>query len=421
MLCLRYCDGFNFGSNIAIVPSVLPTNWYGPTWLIIDSCSDVQQNVGWEARFGGHLHGLLGFSTQSPGLDAGGLTQLANLLSGWNTAFNTWAAVAKADGGLGNLSYGMLIPDANQNDVIEARGGPHFGPDGSVNPTFYTCCDPNGGVQRNAVYKYPQPLNNLVNLTAETMNESYWYGQLGGNSLPNKTYVINSNVHVYQNTNGMVVHYLASGGVLYMAAMTRTARGFSISDAYNYALSWLNGNGGLPSDAALTFDGIAYSIPAHAAGTTASSTPIEYSFIWRHSASGLLGADSILVSVDDAGDYQEECANGDRNRCQKVLVWVPEYHVNFYKRLWRSVASTGQTIQRVAYFAPPSHSGITTQSKSSGPAPSAGYALCAPPIDSLSTAASPCDLYQQETDQQQAEYVYVSPTTGSVLGSTQTF
>ena len=135
------------------------------------------------------------------------------------------------------------------------------------------------------------------------MNESYWYNYYGGSNVPSVTSQPSANEKLYRNPYVLVDHYYASGGLFVAGVGTRTARGFSISQALSYAQSWIQSNGGMPSDAALTFAGEENITPSTAQATSDQPYPNigQYIFTWRHAESGLLGPDRIDIAIDDNG------------------------------------------------------------------------------------------------------------------------
>lgn len=149
--------------------------------------------------------------------------------------------------------------------------------------------------------------------------------------------------------------------------------------------------------------------------------PLEYVFVWRHANSAVFGDDGITVAVDDNGSWSYNCGyygkvdplTGDPiMQCFYGDPWIPEFHVNLYRRLWRTIASAGALANRVAYRAPSSTSGgVHPLSYTPQPAPAAGYAYCAPAIDDLSNTAVPCDLYVHNDG-----LSVVDSTSGAVVG-----
>lgn len=142
------------------------------------------------------------------------------------------------------------------------------------------------------------------------------------------------------------------------AGRSGTAKGFSGSDAYNYALNWIQNNGGLPSDAVLTYAGDEVMQPDSVQPTSDQPFPsrTSYLFTWRHASSGILSNDKITIAVDDAGHltwywdekdgyYDPDC------KCWQTeyyghydVPWVPEYHISTYVRAWRTLGAPTQTI-----------------------------------------------------------------------------
>lgn len=237
------------------------------------------------------------------------------------------------------------------------------------------------------------------------MNESYWYSYYGGGSVPSTTTHPTSNEDLYRNPYVTVDHYLASGGILVSAARTGTAKGFAASDAYQYATNWIQNNGGLPSDAALTYAGEEVMQPDSTQATSDQPYPnrVSYIFTWRHASSGILANDKITVAVDDAGHltkyYKDYYVWNPVCKCEleKVLPyyappWVPVYHITTYARVWRTLAAPVQT--------------ITPQITASS------YAYCASDMTAPTSQAIPCGI-----DASSSGPTYRSLMTGAVVSS----
>lgn len=247
-ICLRYCNGNAYGNSIAINTVGIPGAWGGPNWLIVDACSAVQQNEGWEAKFGGQLHGILGFYVDGYGLQTSGRNTLASDIHNGVPAIKAWEDATAANDVTPQLS--MLVPDRNASDVIEASGGPNFGYNGDTGPSYYQG-QPDGSV----VVTPPQGLTttNVYDLVPESVNETQWYDKYGS---PTGTWVTpSSNEHKFVSSGSIVTHYLASGGIIAEQNASGTAGAIGESAAQTYALNWLSKNGGLPTDAVLSYVG----------------------------------------------------------------------------------------------------------------------------------------------------------------------
>lgn len=426
MLCLRLCDGFTIGADSSVDTSAIPNAWFGPNWLILDACDAVQQNVGWEAKFGNDLHGLLGFDATVQGnpnsaLGSNGLTVLTSDLNSYYTAYNAWyAAVGAAD----DIPYiGMLIPSANVSDVIEARGGENFGNDRDTSPQFFgTSSDSTGvalGTQSGLAVN-----GDSYNLIAEPVNESAWKQQYGN---PSGTEISpNSNLHVFTSKFATVLHFLASGEVVAESPGSGTAGAIGEAQAYQYAVSWIASNGGLPSDAVLTFAGrINNPVPSHILPCSSGATPpcnipaaalpsnsgtLLWEFIWRHRSNGILWGDKIQIDVDDAGMWtvmQQPC-NGRVGIPPFCITppWIPSAHVAEYVRIWRSLGSVSSHHALIALPATMLLSGTSYTKALTG--------LCAPDAGTTDMVAAPCQEYSAPGGKVR---VYRSLITGKTLGS----
>jgi hypothetical protein len=386
VVCLRNCDdGNTVGSTYSFEPSEVPS-WNGPNWLLLDGCSDVQQGVGWENTFGGSLHGILGWNNAVWGLDTSDAAQatFVRLIKGYDTALDAWdQATAATDS---SIYASALIPAANAADDIEAAGGPHFGPNGSTNPQYYTRVN-DGKLSVTSTATLPSVPASVYSLTPEAMNESYWESEYGGSSVPSTLTHPTANEDLYRNPYVYVDHYLASGGLIAATASTGTAQGFSEVDAYNYALSWINQNGGLPADAVLTFAGPETISPTSTAPTSDRPYPNtrQYIFVWRHGSSGLLSNDKIEIHIDDAGAYTKYqkyiTILSPHCMCdiQELITyyaapWVPVYHMHIYVREWRSIGGVLRSFQV----------------ENTGGATS--YALCGSDISATTSEATPCGV-----------------------------
>lgn len=382
-VCLRNCNDSEFGNDYAFGPSDIPNSWSGPTWVVFDACDVVQANVGWEGLFGGSLHGILGWNNGTNGLTDDGQTVFARMINGYSTALDAWDA-AVAEGGDAS-SASALVPTSNESDPIEAKGGPHYGYDGDTNPVYFSYSS--GSLQPSIATLSSAPTS-TYSLIAEPMNETYWYNFYGGSSVPSETIHPTGNEDLYENPYVYVDHYLASGGLYAEAPSTDTAKGFSQSDALQYAISWIGSNGGgLPSDAVLTYAGAETMAPTTAAATTDQPYPAnrQYLFIWRHDASALFGSDKIQINIDDAGSltkYTETVSTYNtvcRCTIQHVIVyyaapWIPEYHVHVYSRLWRTVGAPLQSVNPTTAFST--------------------YALCGSGMGDTQSIAVPCGIAQ---------------------------
>jgi hypothetical protein len=433
IICLRDCvPGFpSSGGTTAISPTDLPFAWKGPNWLIVDACKVVQPGYGWESRFGGNLHGILGFNVNTNGINGGGLQYLAKLIGTYVPAMDAWEKVVAYE----NVSpqIAMLVPTANEGDVIEAAGGPHFGINGMSFPTyFYT--NTKGQLTTQVVARRvpgnpassPSLNTTVYSLVPEQMNESAWYQRYAGDS--GTISYPSSNEHDYDSPSASVRHFGASGGVVVALHATGTAQGISQAAAYQYALSFVQNNGGLPADAALTFQGTetmspvppmptcpgGYLLPAGYGmtfckalipyGAWISNTfPYpsvrQYVFIWRHAYNGIVSGDKIQVNVDDDGGYIiGSTTHGS------IYYWTgrwnPVPHVNTYVRVWRTLGAPIGSISRVQYSLSP---------ELSGSAP-AGGALCSTEMSSPVSVAAPCDVY---TNAATLSTDFIDPASGS--------
>lgn len=405
MVCLRQCDGVQSGADYSITPSTLGNAWHGPTWLVIDACDTVQASNGWQNVFGGSLHGILGWSADTTGLGGAAQAEFARLIGGFATAKNAWEQATGVS--QDPAAAAMLIPSANTSDVIEAAGGPHFGYNGDISPQYFSVQSLGwGSLSRpSTLATAPQAVYELV---PEQMNENYWYNYYGGSSVPSKISHPSANEDLYENPYVLVDHYLASGGLVVSTASTGTAKGFSGNAAYEYALSWLQSNGGLPNDANLTYAGAETAEPGSGIAPTSDMpypNTTRYMFIWRHAYSGVLGNDKILITVDDAGSLTEttrymtyidpHCGC----RITKPVIeyappWVPAFHINSYVRLWRSVGSV------VA-----AHPQAVTGSS---------YAYCTSDMADIQSTATPCVVTSGPTGTE-----YRDTESGVTLGSTE--
>ncbi len=406
MVCLFNCNASQFGNDYSFGPSDMPQPWNGPTWLILAACEAVQPNAGWESLFGNSLHGILGYNNDVFDFTDSAQKQLTTLMIGYDGAIDAW--------GKANLmnSYTQfttaLVPAANKADAIEAPGGPHYGPNGSINPQYYTWNEDSQmlSVQIATLSSAPTSTYNLV---PEAMNESYWYNYYGGTSVPSVTSHPSANEDLYRNQYTLVDHFLASGGLLVANPDTGTAKGFSINEAYQYALSWINSNGGLPGDAALTYAGQQTVMPTSAQSTSDQPYPNvrQYMFTWRHANSAVLG-DSISILVDDAGSLtQESIQIGTRYaagcRCLMpvyklvyVQPWVPAYHIAGYSRMWRTLGGT---------VAPQAGTAVRASA----------YAYCGSDMMAAQSVATPCALIQQGSSTRQ-----VNAMSGQALSVSET-
>ena len=378
MICLRRCDGQQYGNDYATGPPILPSSWDGPNWLAVDACDVVLPNVGWERLFGGNLHGILGFNTDGYGLNEAGLAQFAKDIEGYNKAETAWEDATGAAGVEGAIS--MLVPTANANDAIEASGGPHFGYNNDTQPQ-YIAMGPDGTVGPQTVSTLGSAPTSVYSLNAEQMDESYWYNYYGGGSVPSTTSHPSSNEDLYRNPYVSVDHYLASGGLSVVTAATGTAKGFSGAQAYQYALSWIQNNGGLPSDAVLTFAGDETMSPAPSQPTQDQPYPgvRAYSFMWRHANSAVLDNDFIQINVDDHGSLTQYQTKTWNVHCgcwvwytYYAAPWIPKYHMRMYVRVWRTLAAALSTFK----------ASFTAQA----------YGYCATDMTQPQSQATPCGV-----------------------------
>ena len=409
-ICLRDCNGSQVGGTVGVGTGDIPSRWSGPTWLIVDACDVVQPGVGWESVFGGHLHGILGYNAQVDGLNLSGYAALTKYIIGYDTAMDAWEQAVAAGSDFSHIA--MLVPNANTYDRIEARGGPHFGYDGDTNPVYYYCCNTQGGVTPGSVARLGSPTSTVYSLTPEQMNESYWYNLYGGANVPHSYTTPSSNEHLYRNPYVLVNHYLASGGLLVASSATGTARGLSESAAYQFALSWIQSNGGLPSDAVLTFTGDETVAPTQLPVVVGGAYPNvrQYAFIWRHGSSGILSGDKIQVNVDDEGTWRIACDKSPdppfRRTCHRTNEWLAKGHITTYVRVWRSIGSTTSSIIRHAYTLP----------QQIVPSQASGNALCASDMTLASSVATPCDVYVDSVTKRAG---FVDPSTGALLSVTE--
>lgn len=403
IICLRYCDGTNYGGSTAWSTQLLPDAWHGPTWLLLDACEVTQPGMGWESKFGGSLHGILGHDNDGPGLTASALNWFANETVGYAPAVDTWEkAVASSTS---SYEWSYLVPQRNLSDAIEAPGGPHYGYDGDTNPTYMHCCSASQSIRTGS--QAFSSSTSTYSLVPEQMDETYWYNTYGGSSVSSQLTYPNGNEHDYRNPYVFVRHYLASGGLIVGQRSTGSAAGFSDTDAYNYAVSWINSNGGFPSDAVLTFAGAGILYPQ--VSVTNSTKPYpnvrHYTFVWRHATNGIQAGDKMQIDIDDDGRYERDCTDYDpplKNHCYTTSTWDPQFHVSVYVRVWRqlgsaiSVQSTSTTVQTSGTYV--------------------GSALCASDMSDPSSTASPCQAYQNPTTRMTTFY---SSSTATPVGGSE--
>jgi hypothetical protein len=418
-LCLYACNGFAYGGDVAVSTAGIPDAWGGPNWLILDACQAVNQNMGWESKFGGNLHGILGFNQSvdtigdgTSALGSSGLETLVNDMNAYQPAIKSWEdAVAAADD---TPAIGMLVPQTNAADVMEASSGGNFGRNGDTSPQFYQG-QPDGSIS------VIQPAGVAVNdttysLTPQAVNESQWISAYGS---PSGTWTYpNANEHKFTTSTAMVRHYLASGGIVAETPASGTAGGVSQTQALQYAQTWIANNGGLPSDAVLSYAGHVTNPNLSVIVTQRSISAIpttsypaydntrEWVFIWRHASNGILLGDKIEAIVDDAGTWtadQTPCHAGAPQICLRPP-WNPSPRVRFYSRVWRSLAAPS----RVTTMSLPR----ALSSDSSASATMTGY--CAPDMASTSTTATPCQQYTSSTNQLR---YFFSLVTGVPLGA----
>ncbi len=381
-LCLRNCNN-GTGGNSSIEPGDMIA-WSGANWLVIDACGAVNLDSPWAGTFGGSLHGILGFNQDIHGLSNGAQATFVQQIKGFSTAVNAWD-LATAFDSVSPFATAM-IPAPNKFDVIEAAGGPHFGPNGSTNPQFYDAIS--GHLQVATIAKMAVAPGQTYSLVPESMNEGYWNTYYGGSSIASTISHPTPNENVYRSPYVYVDHYLASGGLMVATAETGTAKGFGEDDAYQYALSWLADNGGLPSDAVLTYSGIQTVSPTSVSATADAPFPAvrQYIFVWRHAYSGVVGGDKIQVNVDDAGaptTYITDTGNAYNAKCRCTephyvyrmgAPWIPVYHMHVYVREWRTIG------------APTGPFKVTAVGNATA------FGLCASSMSSPQSIATPCGL-----------------------------
>lgn len=405
-ICLYNCDGSTWGGNYSWGSRTLPAQWNGPNWLILDACAVVQQTTAWDSIFGGSLHGILGWNGDTngglsePG-DAGYRTFIKEI-EGYDSAVDAWEQATRVSENPSMIA--MLIPARNAADAIEAAGGPHFGYNNSTNPEYYFMLSDGTIVVTNPMALSTAPTA-TYSLNGEQMNESYWYNYYGGGSVTSTVTHPSPNENLYRSPYATVTHYLASGGLIVNSGRTGTAKGFGANDALQYALNWIQNNGGLPSDAVLTYAGDETMQPDAVQPTSDQPYPnrTSYVFTWRHASSGILSNDKITIAVDDAGSltkyYQDYYVWNSLCQCEMEKVrpyyappWVPSYHISTYARVWRALGAPTQA--------------ITPQITGSS------YAYCASDMSSPTSQAVPCAVSGSSSAK-----TYRSLVTGAVISS----
>jgi hypothetical protein len=405
VICLRDCNGAAYGGTVAISTVGVPNGWQGPNWFLVNACEVVQANVGWESKFGGSLHGILGFSQDNQGLEDPGLSTLSTLIESHDNAIDAWEKAVAAD----QLTQyiGMLVPAKNASDSLEANGGPHFGYNGDTNPIYYYCCNSNNAVT-TASPSMVSSATSAYTLVPESVSESQLLTKYDASSTTYKMQEPNTNEHVFASQGVIVQHYLASGGIVVSMQSTGNAYGVSPAAALSYAQSWLeNTGGGLPSDAVLTFAGIETmsASPTTLWGSVPYPNVKEYVFIWQHGTSGVLSGDKIQVNVDDAGTFTYSChvLRGSVESCAYSGPWVSSPHVAAYVRIWRSLGTPAIAPTPAPGAAiPASYLGLRR----------VGTALCASNMVSTSNVATPCAVYGATGTR-----YFVDASTGQARGS----
>ncbi len=302
-----------------------------------------------------------------------------------------------------------LVPSSNANDRIEAPGGPSFGPNNSTNPGYYTIVN---GSWATPVPTQAQSLlavapQSVYALTPEQMDESYWNTYYGGSSVPSVVSHPSSNEDLYRNEQVMVDHYLASGGLIVTSERTGTAQGFSEANAYNYAQTWIASNGGLPSDAVLTFAGAEKnSLMSQTSNVSGETYPniTQYVFIWRHGSSAVVGSDKIQINVDDAGALTTKTIkvlniHGNCYISETVSEppWIPVFHIHTYVRVWRTLGAATVTYRST-------ESGVNA----------GAYGYCSSDMTLPTSQAQPCGVIPTSTGHE-----YTDTASTSVLLGTE--
>ncbi len=413
LLCLRNCTGRTSGGTSGVGTSDIPNAWKGPNWLMLDACDVVVPGVGWESKFGGNLHGIMGWNTdvQSfyPSTGPAFLKAFTDAAIKSSTAYDAWLAAVSASG-QANLAT-MLLPQANRYDVIEAAGGVNFGPNGSINPVYYSW---NGqALQPNVQLLFTQPSMGYQ-LIAEPMDENGWINQYGGNNVQH-TYNQTNPVHTWISQQAIVSHYPRSGGLHVTLGATGTAQGFDVNTAMQYAQNWIGNNGGLPADAVLTYAGTLNDTPYQYNAIQGAPYPnnLEYMFTWRHGSNSLLGGDKITVLVDDSGSltrYTKRYEYWDPHcqcyhysyRTYYAPPWVPAFSVDKYVRAWRAL---GQHTIRLKQD--------TQHIRRRAPATIAGYAYCSSDMGALATVAIPCSVSRGPASNTYTDTVFQMPISSS--------
>lgn len=320
--------------------------------IIHDQNGNPIPNDAWNQAFGYSLHGVYGYWDPYSG-NYGTNYSVAHSIAqnswvssgtfGYPTAFDAFEKANVDD----TLGWAVIDGIYSHGDSVSAA------PDGYVvsGDSIQSIGQLELFMGRGAIYNtYPIPSLTPGSqaqshaLVPESIDENAWIAHYQDSST---TVVRQPGITTVYQTGGAAIHYQNSGGIKYETNSTGTAKGVDSSTALSTANSFIQQNGGMPSDAALRLVAADIVMPLdHSYGPTVVAYVIEYG----HSAA-VVGYDGIKVKVDDAG--YRICIQWDRFRgyCVK-WGWQAVPHVSYYYRLWRSLGSPLGSQQTLGFNVP---------------------------------------------------------------------
>lgn len=369
-----------------------------------DQNGNVIPNTAWNTAFGYSLHGVYGFWDPYSG------TYQQNYTLAHSIAKNSWVGSSNTGG---YPTAFTAYQDANEDSallwaVIDGVNS-HNDSVSSVPDSYVVNGDSINDIgslqlwlgNLGLVQSIPIPSLSLgsaaptYTLVPENIDENQWITQYQDSS----TVVVHEPgiTTVYQ-VGGAAIHYQNSGGIKYETNATGTTQGLTPSSAIAEADSFIQQNGGMPTDATLRRELEDVVMPMDdSSPPTITSYTIEYG----HTAA-IAGYDGIKVKVDDAG-YNLCTLWGWRRspdppfkniKYCKQYTWQTVPHVSYYYRLWRSLGLASGAAETLAFTVPSTT--VLAQLSGSHSITRQGFAYYTPPMEynaATDQIATPVQFY----------------------------
>jgi hypothetical protein len=329
-----------------------------------DSSSDASLwTTNWSPAFGLSLHGIYGFWSH-PNSHCGGMSETRscdlntfqdvpmadafaanaqNQLSVM-TIHDSWVAAANDAHIQASDEWSIWEDAANRDDVLTGYSG-NSAPINQRN--FYNVQSSAGTstpvfVGRETFSLHP---TDLVN---EYVDEGGGFSRVRSSYDPNASSSDDGTVFKVRNGGYEIAHYRGTTGAITMHAfMYDNPMAFTMTDAQNTAINYINQSLGFPANNTLSESNTIWKYST----SSGSNVPVGYEFIWRPT-NGIHGSDAIKVIVTDKQTMSRVCIRDNTNdpphNIPACYAWQTTYsdapYVSYSFRLWRTTGNTRQIL-----------------------------------------------------------------------------